>query len=65
MGRVRYEVYCGGRLLKVFEQVDVSSPESDGREFVDGQFRWMVDEQFVADDVAGALLDQHRTPAAT
>lgn len=59
--RVRYEAYCGGRLLKVYEQVDVSAPGSatdvaDGTEFVDGQHFWKVDEQRVADDVAQAML---------
>ena len=57
--RVRYEVFCGGRLLKVFEQINVSDPghaEADGVEFVDGQHFWKVDEQQVADDVAQAML---------
>jgi hypothetical protein len=56
--RVRYETYCGGRLLKVIDQVDVTSvgAAADGMEFIDGQYRWKVDEQWVAVDVAEALL---------
>src|SRR6266702_639113 len=67
MARVRYETFCGGRLLKVTGQVDVSSggAEADGTEFVDGQYWWKVDEQRVADDVAQAMLDKYQdeTPA--
>lgn len=61
MARVRYETRCGGRLLKVFDQVNVTTAahrEADGTEFVDGQHWWVVDEQRVADDVALALLAQ-------
>ena len=62
MERVRYEVYCGGRLLKVIGQVDVTPAghaEADGAEFIDGQHRWMVDMQWVSADVAGAMLRTH------
>jgi hypothetical protein len=61
VARVRYETFCGGRLLKVFEQVDVTSgmhAMADGTEFVDGQHFWKIDEQRVADDVALAMLAQ-------
>ena len=61
--RVRYETFCGGRLLKVFEQVNVTlgmAAESDGTEFVDGQHFWKIDEQRVADDVAQAMLRQYQ-----
>lgn len=60
--RVRYETYCDGRLLKVFEQVDVTTgmhAVADGIEFVDGQHYWKIDEQRVADDVAQAMLAKH------
>lgn len=59
--RVRYEVFCGGRLLKVHEQVDVTTGMhgvADGTEFVDGTWFWKIDEQRVADDVAQAILAQ-------
>ncbi len=59
--RVRYETYCGGRLLKVLEQADITNgmhAEADGTEFADGQHFWKVDEQRVADDVAQAMLAQ-------
>lgn len=59
MSMVRYETCCGGRLLKVIEQVDVTGAghaEADGVEFIDGQYFWKVDEQRVADDVAQAML---------
>jgi hypothetical protein len=58
--RVRYETLCGGRLLKVTEQVDVSGGGAlkDGTEFVDGQYWWVVDDQRVADDVARAMQDR-------
>jgi hypothetical protein len=61
VARVRYETFCNGRLLKVFEQVDVTSgmkAVADGTEFIDGQHYWKVDEQRVADDVAQAMLAQ-------
>ena len=57
--RVRYEVYCSGRLLKVIQQIDVTEighPEADGTEFIDGQYFWKIDEQRVADDVAHAMV---------
>ena len=64
--RVRYETYCGGRLLKVYEQLDVTSmggnATADGTEFVDGQHFWKVDEQRVADDVAQAMLAKWEEP---
>ena len=55
----RYEVYCGGRLLKVVERIDVTPNERDGHpptEFIDGGYLWMVDQKYVAADVAGAML---------
>jgi hypothetical protein len=57
--RVRYEVFCDGRLLRVTEQVDVSigmNREADGTQFIAGQHFWKIDEQRVADDVAQAML---------
>lgn len=57
--RVRYETRCGGRLLKVTEQIDVTAGpcrEADGTQFVDGSHWWMIDEQRVADDIAQAML---------
>jgi hypothetical protein len=56
--RVRYEVFCGGRLLKVTEQLDVTPDphaEADGTSFTDGQHWWVADEQRVAVDVARAM----------
>jgi len=60
--RVRYEVYCDGRLLKVYEQLDVSTVHQaarDQREYIDGQHYWKIDEQTVADDVAQAMLARY------
>ena len=57
--RVRYETFCSGRLLKVVQQIDITTgmhAEADGTEFIDGQHFWKVDEQRVADDVARAML---------
>jgi hypothetical protein len=66
VNRVRYETFCGGRLLKVFEQMEV--PEwgkpvapADGVPTVDGQHYWKIDEQRVADDVAQAMLARWET----
>jgi hypothetical protein len=56
--RVRYEVFCGGRLLKVTEQLDVTSglpAEADGTSFADGKHWWVADEQRIAVDVALAM----------
>ena len=61
--RVRYETYCSGRLLKVFDQLDVTEaghPEADGTKFIDGQHRWIIDGKFVADDVAQAMLSAYQ-----
>jgi len=60
--RVRYAIYCEGRLLKVTDQVDVTEgihPQRDGTAFVDGLYWWKIDEQVVADDVAKAMLDKY------
>jgi len=60
--RVRYEVLCGGRLLKEIEQLNATlgmHPEADGPaggDFIDGQHRWIIDQSYVADDVAQALI---------
>jgi hypothetical protein len=65
--RVRYETFCSGRLLKVFEQVNVTTlgdladaeadgAPADGVRFVDGAHFWKIVEQRVADDVAQAML---------
>lgn len=65
--RVRYETFCGGRLLKVTEQLNVTTygdlagagtegTPADGIRFSDGAHWWVVDEQRVADDVAQAML---------
>jgi hypothetical protein len=70
--RVRYETFCDGRLLKVIEQLnvttlgdlagaDVGCP-ADGVRFVDGVHPWMVDQQRVADDVAQAMLAKWSAP---
>ncbi len=62
MRRVRYEVFCDGRLLKETEQVQISgfpsavADSGNPRDFLDGQYRWMVDQQYVSDDVAQAML---------
>jgi hypothetical protein len=53
---VRYETYCGGRLLKVIAQIDVMSAGSMYHEYVDGRHIWQVDDREVAEDVAQAML---------
>jgi len=60
--RVRYETYCHGRLLKVFEQLDISTmgDVADGeRKYVDGLHYWKIDEQEVAADIAQAMLARY------
>jgi len=62
MTRVRYEVYCKGRLLKVFEQVNVSTLGDIAHgepQYVDGYHFWKIDEDEVAADVAQALLARY------
>lgn len=63
MTRVRYEVFLDGRLLRETEQVFVGTSVApadpgDPAAYVDGQYRWMVDRQYIADDVAQAMLAQ-------
>ncbi len=61
MSRVRYETRCGGRLLKVFGQVELPEPgkRPDDWQHVDGQHWWVIDEQQVESDVAMAMLAKH------
>ena len=61
MSRVRYETRCGGRLLKVFEQVVLPEPgkRSDDWPHVDARHWWVIDEQQVEPDVAMAMLAKH------
>ena len=59
--RVRYEIRCGGRLLKVFDQIEITTMGERARgeeSWVDGNHWWKVDEQEVATDVARAMLDK-------
>jgi hypothetical protein len=52
-------VYCTGRLLKVFEQISVSTIGDVARgepKYIDGQHFWKIDEDEIAADVAQALL---------
>jgi hypothetical protein len=60
--RARYEVYCGGRLLKVFEQISVSTygdVACGEPTYIDGHHFWKIDEQAVAADTAQALLAKY------
>jgi hypothetical protein len=60
--RVRYEIYCQGRLLKVFEQIDVSTMGDIAKgkpAYVDGSHYWKIDEQTVAPDIAQAMLAKY------
>ena len=61
MARVRYETRCGGRLLKVFSQIDLPEPgkRSDDWQHVDGDHWWVVDEQQIEPDVARAMLAEY------
>jgi hypothetical protein len=66
--RVRYEVFCGGRLLKETEQVElggITRAAAGAGEWADGHYRWMVDQQYVADDVAQAILAAGESAALT
>lgn len=61
--RVRYEVFLGGRLLKETERRWIGPPQraaepADEAGYIDGQDRWMVDQQYVAEDVALAMISQ-------
>lgn len=63
MTRVRYETFLNGRLLRETEQVYVgttgaAADPADPAAYVDGQYRWMVDQQYIAEDVAIAMLNQ-------
>jgi hypothetical protein len=65
MDRVRYEVFLGGRLLKIVTQIQVdgflgsaTADSGNPRDFVDGKHRWMVDQGYIAEDVAQAMLDR-------
>jgi hypothetical protein len=60
--RVRYEIYCQGRLLKVFEQVNVSTIGDIAKgkpTYVEGSHYWKIDEQVVAADIAQAMLARY------
>ena len=59
--RVRYETRCGGRLLKVFEQVCIPlmGQRPDDYDHTDGVHWWVVDEQRVEPDVARAMLTEY------
>lgn len=43
---IRREEFCGGRLVKKIEQVDVSTFSSQGR-YVDGPWTWWIDGEEV------------------
>jgi hypothetical protein len=59
-------VFLNGRLLKITERVPTqpfpgraaAEPGEDDASYIDGQYRWRVDERYVADDVATAMLAQ-------
>lgn len=62
--RCRYEVFCDGRLLKVFDQIDVTTLgdlAKKRRSYVDGTHYWKIDEQEVADDVAAAMIARYQS----
>jgi hypothetical protein len=40
---IRTETYCGGRLVKEIDQVDVMSAETLRHEYIDGYHRWLLD----------------------
>jgi len=61
--RVRYEVFLDGRLLRETELVYVgalgsAAADPGPADYIPGQHRWMVDQQYIADDVARAMLNQ-------
>jgi hypothetical protein len=64
-GRCRYVVHCGGRLLQIFDQHSIAGPEQQiaaGPPYEDGQYQWMIDGSYVADDVAWAMLARYHQP---
>jgi hypothetical protein len=61
--RVRYEVFLDGRLLRETELIYVGAPAAAADPagpagYIDGQYRWMVDQQYIAEDIARAMLDK-------
>jgi hypothetical protein len=60
--RCRYEVFLGGRLLKTTEMYNLSYASEAAEEpaaasgYIDGKYRWFVDDREVADDVAQSML---------
>jgi len=66
--RCRYEVFLDGRLLRITERVFVGSshaaeePGEDTGQYIDGRYRWRVDESDVAEDVAVAMFTHAGQP---
>lgn len=54
--RVSYSVFCGGRVLRVTEQLNVSIMATAEAVFVGGRHWWIIDEQRVEEDVAQAMI---------
>jgi hypothetical protein len=58
-----YQSYCGGRLLQVTEMIDVTPTFANPdalREYLYGEYHWVVDGHPVGRDVAALMLDAHR-----
>ena len=58
---IRSECYLKGRLVKQFEQVEISTVEGlatggRGPQYVDGRHIWLMDGAEIAEDVARLLL---------
>ncbi len=55
---IRIETYCGGRLVKEFDQVDVMSAQTLRHEYTDGRHRWLLDGAEISEDRALELVEQ-------
>jgi hypothetical protein len=53
----RVETFCGGHLLKVFDQVNVG-PTADKpyNQYIDGRYCWMVDGVEISEESAQAMI---------
>lgn len=57
----RQERYCDGRLIKVIDQVDVTTGDGT-RQYMDGRWRWLLDGQEVTPDQAKAFRSHWHAP---
>ena len=53
---IRTETYCGGRLVKEIDQVDLMYAQTLKHEWVDGKHRWLLDGVEITEDPIGTLV---------